>query len=222
MWDDFSDNCLEKTRWALIDELYGLATPIPALGECLNPRRQFFAQDDDHLSVFVDSDATVNNYRQHTLVPLTGPMCYKQVEVIASLDSVSLGSDSRLAYLSVGMALTRIAGNGYLEIRLQASNATGRFTPLITSRLTLNEGGYQDFGTLPYTLGQPTILTFSVHGNKLTAYANGQLLAGPFSIINDPCLLGLGYYADQDTTLDGYFDAVRATLIQASPQAAPP
>ncbi len=208
--DFFSDNCLPKNQWILRAEQYGYATPIPTRGNCLDPRRQFFAEDDGKLSVFIDQDATRTTEQEHVFQLIPSAVCYKQVEVVAALDNVQILTDASRAYLSIGIELQRVAGDGYLEVRIEGTNTGGSFFTQTIARLTLSDGsGYQNFTWMRYNLGEVVTIAFRVKGNKLTAYVGNDPIAGPFPILSEPCVVGLGYHADPQTLLDGYFEEIR-------------
>jgi hypothetical protein len=214
VFDDFADNCLERERWILGAEQNGQATPIPVRGSCLDARRQFFAQDAGQLSVFLDQDATRTSEQTHVFVPVTGA-CYKTVEVVAAVDNVQILTEASRAYLTIGVALSRVAGDGYLEVRLEGTNTGGSFFSQAIARLTLSDGsGYQNFSWVRYRLGDVVVVAFRVKGNKLTAYVNNEPLAGPFPILTEPCVVGLGYHADPETLLDAYFEEIRLQPAQ--------
>jgi hypothetical protein len=213
VYDDFNDNCLETERWKLLGELNQTATPIPSRNGCLDARRQFFAQDAGRLNVFLDREAATEAEVEHYFAPLTQG-CYKQVEVALAMDDMQPLPEAEVVntYLSVGIDVARVSGSGNLEIRIERGNVHGRLLAQIDSVLTV-EGGYTKFSAPSYNLGQVVTIAFRVVGNKLTAYVDNQIVAGPFSILSEPCRLTIGYHADPQTLLDGYFDEVRLNTI---------
>ena len=225
-YDDFNTNCLDAGRWDLKTEPAGLEaqtpTPLPTLGNCLQAQEQFFTQGGDgNLSVFLSLEGD----QTHSLVQ-NPAACYKDVEVRLALNDMQVFDTSagHTSYLSVGVSLSRVSGDGFLEVRVEGGNTSGRLASQITSRWTL-PGGYINFGPLPYTFRQPLTVAFRVKevgkgsGNaalgqskSVTAYVDNQPIGPPFSILADPCSLTIGYHADAPTLLDGYFDEVRLNL----------
>lgn len=212
VFDDFNDHCLEENLWTLLDARLENVVPLPRRGNCLDPRPHFFAQSDGRLNVFLLQDDTSEAGAEYHFVPRTAG-CFEEVEVVLALDAMQAFGEQVNAYLSVGVDVARVSGPGRLEVRVESGNVNGRLLAGIHSRLTV-EDGYQNFGALPaYTLGQPVTVAFRVRGNKLTAYVDGQVVAGPFSVVADSCRMSLGYHADPQTLLDGYFDEVRVKVI---------
>ena len=69
-------------------------------------------------------------------------------------------------------------------------------------------------------VGRPAIFRFRLFfrrrlllqvgaAKKIAIYVDGQPLGPSLSLLADPCGLTIGYYAEQQTSLDGYFDEVR-------------
>jgi len=220
VYDDFDDNCLDASRWRLQTgpAFPGepMPTPLPAPNGCLQAEEQFFTEGrDGHLSVFVSLEGD----QSHSLVEEANA-CYKAVEARVALDDAGVfDANPRTAYLSLGLALTRVSGNGFLEVRFEGGNTSGRLASQITSRLTIPEG-YQNFGPLPYDFHQLATVAFRVTdvgqgpgqvgaAKKIAIYVDGQPLGPSLSLLADPCGLTIGYHAEQQTSLDGYFDEVR-------------
>lgn len=208
----------------MLDWVWQSPLPTPGAPVCLDTRPQFMAADGG-LMVFLDSTVELTKSVTHALT--SAQMGYfKQVEVTFALTDVGVFSDTRATYLSAGVSvqLARPA-DADLEVRLQGSNASGKFVYQITSLLTLKDGsGNIGGGRLPYTPGQSVVVAFRVKGNKLTAYVDNQPIAGPFSILSEPSAVNIGYHADTQTTLDGAFAEVRILQVAASeirPQASP-
>ncbi len=214
IYDDFNDQCLDEARWALNVAPVGTETPtptlVPARGNCLDASEQFFNEDrDGHLNVFF----TLEGDETSSLVQ-TSNACYKEAEVLLALHDVIIFDENvRSAYLSVGLSVARKSGPSFVELRLEGTNASGRFQPQITTRLTLlGAGGPTTLTVLPYTFDQIIRVAFRVndtYGLRLTAYVNDQPIKPDLSIESDPCGLTLGYHADDQTLLDGYFDEAR-------------
>ena len=218
VYDDFNDLCLDEAHWALNVAPVGTETPtptpIPARGSCLNASDQFFNEDrDGHLNVFL----TLEGDETGSLVQ-TSNACYKEAEVLLALHDVIIFDENvRSAYLSVGVSVARKSGPSFVELRLEGTNASGRFQPQITTRLTLlGAGGPTTLAALPYTFDQIVRVAFRVndkYGLRLTVYVNDQPIKPDLSIESAPCGLTLGYHADTQTLLDGYFDEVRLELL---------
>ncbi len=219
LYDNFASSCLKKEKW-MLDWAWLSPLPTPGAPVCLDTRPQFMAADDG-LMVFLDSTVVLPKGASHALTSAQLGF-YREVEVKFTLNQVEVFTDTRTAYLTAGVSV-RLArpADADLEIQLQGSNASGRFGYQIVSLLTLKEGGNISGGKLPYTPGEPVVATFRVKGNKLTAYANGQLLAGPFSILSEPSAVNIGYHADPQSTLDGTFAEVRILQVAASEIATP-
>jgi hypothetical protein len=215
LYDNFASSCLKKEKW-MLDWVWQSPPPTPGAPVCLDTRPQFMAADGG-LIVFLDATVDITKSVTHALTSAQLGY-YKQVEVVFTLNSVDVFTDTRTTYLSAGVSfqLARPA-DADLEIRLQGSNATGKFSYQITSLLTLKDGsGNVSGGKLPYVPGQPVVAAFRVKGNKLTAYVNNQPMAGPFSILSEPSAVNIGYHADAQTSLDGTFDEVRILQMPAS------
>lgn len=216
LYDDFGDNCLNASRWALAATPNGpeAPTPIPVSGDCLQAQRQFFTEGrNGHLTVFV----TVEGDQTHSLVESSNA-CYAQAEVTLALDDVTiLSEETHIAYLSVGLALTRISGDGFIEVRLEGVNSGRNVSPEITARWT-NAAGYTTLASRPYTFQQPVTVAFRIGevgvdgpasaSQRLVITINGEPLVSRFSMLT-ACGLTLGYHADSPASLDGYFDEVR-------------
>jgi hypothetical protein len=223
LYDDFASTCLKKEKW-MLDWVWQSPLPTPGAPVCLDTFPQFMAADGG-LGVFLDSTVELTKSVTHALTSAQMGY-YKQVEVTFALTNVGVFSDTRTAYLSAGVSvqLARPA-DADLEVRLQGSNASGKFVYQITSLLSLKDGsGNIGGGRLPYTPEQPVVVAFRVKGNKLTAYVDNQPIAGPFSILSEPSAVNIGYHADTLTTLDGAFAEVRILQVAASeirPSASP-
>ena len=215
VYDDFNDQCLDEARWALQAEPVGFdtptPTPIPVQGNCLDSAWEFLTENrEGHLAVFLTLEGDVTNKSVQK-----SSAGYQEVEVTLALHDVIVFDDNmRSAYLSVGVWLSRVSGDGFLEVRLEGTNPTGKASPpttyQITSRLAVPDG-YQNFGPWPYTLDQLITVAFRVADNRLTIYLDHQPLSPSFSILPGslPRGLTLGYHADTLTLLEGYFDEVR-------------
>jgi len=215
VYDDFNDQCLDEARWALQAEPVGFdtptPTPIPVVGNCLDSAWEFLTENrEGHLAVFLTLEGDVTNKSVQK-----SSARYQEVEVTLALHDVIVFDDNiRSAYLSVGVWLSRVSGDGFLEVRLEGTNPTGKASPpttyQITSRLAVPDG-YQNFGPWPYTLDQLITVAFRVADNRLTIYLDHQPLSPSFSILPGslPRGLTLGYHADTLTLLEGYFDEVR-------------
>ena len=215
LYDDFASTCLRKEKW-MLDWVWQSPLPTPGAPVCLVTRPQFMDADGG-LMVFLDSTVELTRSVTHALT--SAQMGYfQQVEVRFALTDVGVFSDTRTAYLSAGVSvqLARPA-DADLEVRLQGSNASGKFVYQITSLLNLKDGSGNIGGSiLPYTPGQPVVAAFRVKGNKLTAYVDNQPIAGPFSILSEPSAVNIGYHADTLTTIDGAFAEVRILQMAAS------
>ena len=220
LYDDFASSCLNKEKW-MLDWVWQSPLPTPGAPVCLVTRPQFMAADGG-LTVFLDFTVALTRSVTHALT--SAQMGYfKQVEVTFALNKVEVFTDTRTAYLSAGVSfqLARPA-DADLEVRLQGSNASGKFGYQVTSLLNLKDGSGNIGGdSLAYTPGQPVVVAFRVKGNKLTAYVDNQPIAGPFSILSEPSAVNIGYHADTQTTLDGAFAEVRILRLAAS-QIRPP
>jgi hypothetical protein len=220
LYDDFAGTCLRKEKW-MLDWVWQSPLPTPGAPVCLLTRPQFMDADDG-LIVFLDSTVELTKSVTHVLTSAQLGY-YKQVEVAFVLNNVGVFSDTRTTYLSAGVSvqLARPA-DADLEIRLQGSNASGKFVYQITPVLNLKDGSGNIIGSiLPYSAGQPIVAAFRVKGNKLTAYVDNQPVAGPYSILSEPSAVNIGYHADTQTTLDGAFAEVRILQLAAS-QIRPP
>jgi hypothetical protein len=215
LYDDFNDQCLDDARWDFkvppAGEGTPTPTPIPAQGSCLEAADQFLTEDrDGHLTVFL----TLEGDEANSLIQKSNA-CYKEVEVLVALhDVIVFDENVRTAYLSVGVSVARVSGPSFVEVRLEGGNSSGRFRAQITSRLTLlGAGGPTTLAVLPYTLDQLVRVAFRVDANtgRLNVYVDGQPVTPDqgLSIKSDPCGLTLGYHADTQTLLDGYFDEAR-------------
>lgn len=231
VYDGFDDRCLDAERWDLKVEPVGPETPaptaIPSQGNCLQAQRQFFTEGANRrLSVFVSLEGDVT----HSLAQKSNA-CYDEVEVVTALNEVQNFDEPRVhsSYLSLGLALTRQSGmDGFLEVRLEGSNASGRLSAQITSRWTIATG-YINLGTMPYTFRQPVTVAFRVadvgrdggeagaaaENKRLTVYVDDKQIGPSFSMIS-ACGLTIGYHADAPTLLDGYFDEVRLLPLPAN------
>ena len=215
LYDDFAGTCLHKEKW-MLDWVWQSPQPTPGAPVCLDTRPQFMAADDG-LIVFLDPTVAITKTVTHALTSAQLGY-YKQVEVQFTLNRVDVFTDTRTAYLgaSISVQLARPA-DADLEIRLQGSNAGGKFGYQITSLLNLKDGSGNVSGDkLPYLPAQPVVVAFRVKGNKLTAYVNDQPIAGPFSILSEPSAVNLSYHADAQTSLDGAFAEVRILQVPAS------
>jgi hypothetical protein len=215
VYDTFDDRCLDDALWTVKPEGVGPETPTPTAFllrvNCLDTQLQFLTEDENgHLAVFLtlEGDETANLIQKSNA-------CYQQVEVALNLfDVIVLGDSPGTDYLSVGVSLSRVSGPSFLEVRLQGSNVTGRLTSQINARLTAPTGP-GNFGPWPYAFNQPVTIAFRVKNNRLTLYLDDQPLLPSFSILPGSTLCGLtlGYHADNQTLLDGYFDEVRLTPL---------
>ncbi len=217
LYDDFASTCLNKDKW-MLDWVWQSPLPTPGAPVCLDTRPQFMDTEANvGLMVFLDPTVELTKSVTHALT--TAQMGYfRQVEVTFVLTDVAVFSDTRTTYLSAGVSV-RLArpADADLEVRLQGSNATGKFAYQITSLLNLKDGSGNIGGDrLPYTPGQPVVAAFRVTGNKLTAYVDNQPIAGPFSILSEPSAVNIGYHADPQTTIDGAFAEVRILQLAAS------
>ena len=217
VYDDFNDQCLDEARWALQAEPVGFdtptPTPIPVQGNCLDTAWEFITEDRrGHLNVFLTFEGDVTNKMVQK-----SSACYQEAEVWLALhDVIVLDDNLRSAYLSVGVSVSRQSGPGFLEVRLEGTNPTGKASPpttyQITMRLTVPDG-YQNFGPWEYTLDHAALFAFRVEDNRLGVYLDHDPnpLFHTFSISPGslPCGLTLGYHADTLTLLEGYFDEVR-------------
>jgi len=220
VFDDFGDKCLDANKWNLGGVSTApdapMPTPLPAPDGCLQTQEQFITEGDDgHLSVFVSLEGD----QTHSLAEQT-PACFREAEVTLALDDVQVtGAEPGTAYLSLGLGLQRVSGDGTLEIRLEGGTTSGRLDAQVTSRL-ITAAGYQNFGPLGYAFHQRVTVAVrvtevgqgaghQVTSKKIAVYVEGVPLGPPLSILTDPCGLSLGYHADAPTTLDGFFDDVR-------------
>ncbi|MBL8055754.1 MAG: hypothetical protein JNK29_03605 [Anaerolineales bacterium] len=233
VYDAFDDRCVNAARWALqtVSSATALrnaadsatpeasATPTPEPPACLPVEDQFFTEGrDGRLTVFVGVEAAGS----HGLVQAPAG-CFREAEVVLAIDQADLLAPEREIFLSMGAALQRRTGPAVLEVRVRASNFSGRVETDIRPRLTVPDGTL-DLSSTPYTLGQPVTVALRARdigeapaggtaANKiLTIYVNGQPLAPSFSIIADPCDLSIGYQAELQTSLLGFFDEVRLAL----------
>jgi hypothetical protein len=217
VYDDFNNNCLDADKWTLSAALAGpetpTPTPVPSSGNCLNARRQFFAEDIGRLNVFLDQGAAGEGEVEYQLTPIRAG-CYKQVEVVLALDDMQPLPDAEVVntFLSVGVDVVLARGSGNdvparLEVQLGRDNVNGPLLTRITSLLTVPEGNEKYEAT--YSLGQVATISFRLVGGKLRAYIDDQLVAGGFAVAEDPCSLTIGFHADPHTLVDGYFEEVR-------------
>jgi hypothetical protein len=217
VYDDFDDRCLDEARWQFkapsVGEGTPTPTPVPSVSGCLDTQREFLTEDGaGHLTVFVTLEGDVSE----SLVQKSNG-CYREVEVQFALhDAIVFDEEARAVYLSAGLSLSRVSGEYFVEVRLEADSASGRdssgrLRPRINARLSLlNSGGPTTLGTLPYQFDQPVTVAFRVNDrNQLITYVDGQPIGPPLSVLSDPCGLTLAYHADTFTLLDGYFDEAR-------------
>ncbi len=215
LYDDFNDLCLDEARWALQAEPVGFdtptPTPIPVQGNCLDTAWEFISEDRrGHLNVFLTLEGDVTNK-----VVQKSSACYQEVEVWLALHDVLVFDDNlRSAYLSVGVSVARVSSPGFLEVRLGGTNPTGKASPPTTTQLTMRlttPDGYQNFGPWAYALDHLAVVAFRVADNRLTIDLDHEALSPSFSISpgSFTCGLTLGYHADTQTLLEGYFDEVR-------------
>jgi hypothetical protein len=210
LYDAFDDRCLDAGRWGLP----ALAlTPVP--GDCLPAEDFFFTEGrDGRLSVFLSLEAESGQTLEQAPAG-----CFREAAVTLALRSAELFAEARQVSLSVGLSVPRLGRAASLEVRLRAHNYNGRLQYEIAPRYS-EPGGTLDFPPLPYTPGQVVTLAFqtrevgSVEGTagvnqRLTVLVDGQPAAPALSVSGDPCALTLGYRADAQTLLDGYFEEVR-------------
>ncbi len=222
VYDDFADRCLDADKWALVQEQPGPETPTPApllsSSNCLDVQHQLFTEGPDgRLSVFL----TLEGDQTHQLLQKSNA-CYEQAEVVMALNDVAaFGNDPRTAFINVGLSLDRQYEDGFLEVRLEGSNASGKLTSQATLRWT-NARGYINLDSRIYNFDQPVTVAFRIEevgqpqGNTpqtvtnkiLTVYVDNQPLGKSFSTLL-ACSLTMGYHADDQTALKGYFEDVR-------------
>lgn len=236
VYDAFDDRCVNADRWAQQAMTSGAALRAPAADEatpeatatatpqpprCLPVEEQFFTEGaDGRLTVFVGVEAGGTE----SLIQAP-PGCFREAEVVLALAEAEILSGGREVYLAVGASLRRRTGDAVLEVRVRAYNYTGRTEIDLRPRLIVPDGTL-DLNPIPYTLGRPVTVALRtrdigaapVEGaastNKiLTMYVDGQPLSPSFSIIADPCSLTLGYHAEAQTALFGYFDEVRLNPV---------
>jgi hypothetical protein len=223
LYDDFNDNCLSADKWRLITAPAGLetptSTPVPEVNDCLQTQRQFITEGNNgRLNIFL----TLEGDQTHGLIQ-TSSACFNEAEIWLALNDVQVfDSEVRTSYLTVGLSLTRASGNdGFLEIRLEGSNASGRLASQVASRWTIPTG-YLNLAARPYTFRQPIHVAFRVTevggiapasaNQSLSVYVNGEQLGPAFSMVS-ACGLVIGYHADAPTLLDAHFDEVRLTPL---------
>lgn len=210
LYDAFNDRCLDAQRWAL-------AGAVTDAAGCLDASRQFFTEGRaGQLAVFLALEA------EHAAALTQTPAgCFSEASVTLALDAASFYTEQRQVYLSVGATLPRQDRTATLEVRVRASNYPGRPTFEIAPRYT-EPGGTLDFTPLPYLPGRPVTITFRVEevgahvadrpagaNQRLTVWVDDQPLAPALSLSGPPCALTLGYQAEAETVLEGYFEEAR-------------
>jgi hypothetical protein len=222
VYDNFADGCLDADKWALVQEPPAPETPTPepvlSSANCLDVQHELFTEGrDGRLSVLL----TFEGGHTHQLLQKSNA-CYDQAEVVLALNNVSvLGNDPRTSFINVGLSLDRQYEDGVLDVRLEGSNATGKLASQAILRWTTARGPF-NIAVQDYSFDQPVTVAFRIEevgvpqGNAtqgatnkiLTVYLGNKPFGLPFSMLL-ACGLTIGYHADDQTSLKGYFEEVR-------------
>jgi hypothetical protein len=212
VYDSFDDACLNGQLWTPRAEAILPDSPqaAPTSTICLDAQQRFLNEADGRLEVFL----SVEGDQTYALTETTG-QCFREVEVLLNLKEVRVFTEQYQAYLTVAARVGRVSGESVLEVRVRGDNfeAPLRMQYGVLARMRVL-GGYGDYGALPYTANEPLLIALRVQANhRLMVYANGQALAGPFSVLTDLCGVTIGYHADAQTLLDGAFEEVRLSSV---------
>lgn len=217
LYDAFDNGCLDAARWSAAG-----ASAAPA-GPCLDADWPFLTEGRDHrLAVFLSLETA-----QDAAFTQNPAGCFQAAAVTLALNPSEVYGGPGQVYLSVGLRLPRVGRMAGLEVRVQASTQTGRLVYALAPRYS-EPGGTWDFAPLPYVPGRPVTLTFATDSvgasavdraagvnYRLTLAVDGQPVEPALSLSGYPCALALGYHADPQTVLDGYFQTVR---LQPAPR----
>lgn len=223
LYDDFNDACLASDRWRLDSLPAQIDGPTPTASptddKCLAAEAFGFTEGvNGRLSVFLSLEGD----ETHS-VSEAGGGCYREAEVTVMLREVTIVDGRHDNFLRVALTIQQVTRAARLEVRLRAGNEVGPLQYRLLPRLIVADGYTDVLPALIYRPGQPITLAFRVTdvgafnlatgttsiGKVLTIYANDVALTPSYSLRGYPCDLTLGYHAEQQTSLEGYFDEVR-------------
>jgi len=218
LYDDFEDGCLDAARWSVQTNPADFATPIPVAvlssADCLQTSDQYFVNEENGVLAV----ATSLEGEQTFGLAASPPACFSEAEVTLTLNEVNVFEGRRSAYLNVGVDIVQRTRPARVEVRLLGGNLNGPRRYNIFLRL-ITATGPSDYGLRDYTPGRPITVAFRVVKQQLVVFAgglpftvmseDGQLVPIAFTIRGNPCVLTLGYRAEDQIALNGAFDEVR-------------